>query len=92
MRQQENFAAEYQHGESSIYATCLLYIGGREMGKRKSHFDYAVDLEQMCADDADRDKIWRCAGKWAERVPLNFFVASNEQKPYTVEDLSLIHI
>ena len=57
------------------------------MGKRKSHFDYAVDLEQMCADDADRDKIWRCAGKWAERVPLNFFVASNEQKPYTVEDL-----
>jgi hypothetical protein len=57
------------------------------MGKTKSHYEYAAEIEELWNAGETGDKLWRKVEKWAERVPLHFFVASNEQKPYTAEEL-----
>lgn len=56
------------------------------MGRTKSFLDYEQDIREAHAA-GDYDKLHSRVAKWAERVPLSFYAANNEQKPYDSDDL-----
>lgn len=54
------------------------------MGRTKSYLDYETELLS-----GDAKNMNRASAMWANRVPKQVYVANNEQKPYTEEELGL---